>query len=169
MTNPEQAQKIPTEEIRTPQEVIADFARRHRLSQQKYTYPKFEAKVLVLQPSAAQPVKPVELESVMQVFPSIKVQQLQADCWGTVKEIYAQNPEVRLLRTLDSSDELVGGMHSIVQMKLENASVVACDLTAGLQVDLNQGNFDALVLAAADQDELISLLNDLYGGDWSAY
>ncbi|HEV7454674.1 MAG TPA: hypothetical protein VGO07_05440 [Candidatus Saccharimonadales bacterium] len=56
--------------------------------------------------------------------------------------------------------------HCINYDELADGTAVGIDLTASVNIDREQGNFDVLALRAANVNALSQAVGELYGGDW---
>lgn len=69
--------------------------------------------------------------------------------------------------SIEGTTDLTGYWnHGVGYKMLTDNTVVAVDLTASHNIDQRLGNVDVLVIRAKSLEELIKLLNELFGGNW---
>lgn len=147
------------------QERLREFEIKHNYRSK--VFEKSKLKILVLYPQSSEgPSSEVTDDLFLDFEFILKNYQIHNNCRVIAKRLKneAMMTDVLTSEKVDSNF-VIWSNHSVSYKQLENG-VISLDLTADLNIDGRQNNFQALSIISTDLPTLQKLLEDLYGGEW---
>jgi hypothetical protein len=146
---------------------MATFIQQHNLKPTIYN--RLNRNILRIEPETTSiPISKIILNKIFKQIKIVEKKGIINNCFFIAKDACLdQNFTGRLCSHNGVSDFVGWSNHCINWHELADGSVIAFDLTASSNIDKNLGTFDVLLLRGKTLEQLLVLLNDLYGGDWN--
>lgn len=142
---------------------INEFSKENGLNQEYFNNDRFKA--LHLSDPDVRPLDDVRRNLILEA--RAKVKAAFAECDVVSVFLASKGYADGVLESESGTQNLVGfGSHFLTWVDLGSEGVLAVDYTARDDIDKGQGNFDILCVSAPNMDQLLTRLNNLYGGKW---